>query len=265
MPIVQAYMCPRTKTLFLEKSTYVEYLKECARENLKGRRRERSIAEAMTKFDHMRKSVRSFEELGTWLQSNAALIRKFILDKGVHHSQEPSARPRISNVRFELIQHKEDCKASRAPLMGWENPAIPPSIARGYPGAKAKLLYDIRGSLNLYDFLTNAIGVHVGSGGGSSSAGYCSSVDMYAEDWPFLGAEFLYWARNDELDDRYLRIVKHAFPGIEVDSFCQLRSAGLLPEDEAEFIDMMFSFVEPRQDQLQVQLPYDVELPLALV
>lgn len=262
MPIIQAYQCPRTKTVFLEKDDYIAYLKDCARENLKGRRRERNLAAGMLVIDQMRKSVRSFEELGAWLEGNSAFIRKFILVQGVHHTQEPSTRPRISNVKFELVQFKEDCKASSAPLKGWENPNIPPSIARGYPGVKAKLLYDIRGSLDLYDFFRKPLGIHVSSGGGSRSSGYSHSVHLYAEDWPFIGAVFLYNAKDAELDDRYRRIVQHAFPGITVESFCQLRSSGLLPEDEDEFIELMFSFTQPNPTtpKTQISLPSNLDV-----
>lgn len=267
MPVVQAYLCPRTNALFLQKADYVEHLKALARESLKEKRAERKVIRLKTAFAEMRKTVRSFEELGDWLKSNMKLLYEYsttipFMPKPV---KPRKATPRLKQIYFANLAFQDKClDTSGHPEHGVRYLNGSRFLTR-YPGVKGQFSFTTTGDFSLHHVVDAAIYLFSDAGGGGHKGQYAFSFTMFAEDWPFIGVYFLHAARESELTEDLQRVIQYCFPGITIESYTRFKDAGLLPEDLPGFSDFMFSYVSALSNphSKYVQIPSDLALDIA--
>lgn len=244
MPLVQAYLCPRTATFHLEKDAYIQHLKVLARKSLDQKNSAKLKAQLLSKFTELRKTARGLSDVSSWLQGNMETIlamNKFTNGFG----DRVRGKPVLSSFDFSRVKYSETCSNTHAkPFHGETNWGWNPDKHRGYPGITGDVNYTLSGDFEFNRILEHALGLRMGSGGGGGNNQYHYDFTMFAEDWPFIGVKILYDARRKTLSDDHKRILQYAFPRCDIDAFVAMRSTGLLPEAQEAFTDYMFQFVD---------------------
>lgn len=244
MPIVQAYQCPRTKKLFVDKAKYVSHLKVVALDIFCSEKNPPRLAILQRKFDEMRKTARSFDDISKWVENHPRYIQHIAM-RLRNLTTKPSKKPIVlHSVRWTNIQFLPYIQAdSMKPKHGVYFHRNDPGSRAAYPGIKGDFHFISPSSLSLNYVLSQMACFHTGSGGSDAEGDASYSFTMFAEDWPFIGAQALFEAAGRKNRDTHLRVLQYAFPGITQDQYLMLHSAGLLPETLDEFTTFMFQYV----------------------
>lgn len=260
MPLVQAYLCPRTDKFFLKKEDYIEHLRGIARESLDKKYHARSVAAVDAKLSTIRKTARSFQDVSAFIEANLENIMAYA-KLTEWNWREPEQTPFLNEISFTSLRHSEDCSNTHCrPRNGETNFGCKPDKHRGYPGVTGDIRYQAKARFSVSSVLTKALNISTGSGGGRGENGYQYGFTMFAEDWPFVGARILHMAGRKNLTEDHKRILKYAFPGIPIVAYEGMLHAGVLPESINEFTEFMFQFV----DEPVVVNDMDISIPVDL-
>lgn len=260
MPIVQAYKCPKTRKLFEDKSKYVEHLKKLARENLRNKDDHFRLTILERKFDALRMTANSFEDIGKWLEAHPRMIRDLSIRFDNRSGKVGKEKPRLSDFTFDDIKFDAWLGNERhRPIHGVYRSRPDSATHHYYPGVSADIRYNCSDDIDLSDVIEHMLQIRAGSGGTGHFTDYRYEITFFAEDWPFVGAHFLFSKLNsDVIDDYHKRILKYAFPAMPEERYLSLRSAGLLPDDAVSFKDFMMQFTGYRrtnEPKLGISLP----------
>lgn len=260
MPLVQAYLCPRTDKFFLKKDDYVSHLKTLARESLDKKYHQKRLSEFHVEFDNIRKRVRSFNELSEILELNIKLMYDYAITKGGLF-RPPPVCPALNNICIYNVSDNLKCSNTHSkPLNGVTNFGYKESLQKGYPGVQAEIKYNLSKDMRINDIFSKALGLCTGSGGGRGIDSYEYELTMFAEDWPFVAVKLLHKTRDVGLTEDMKRVLTYAFPGITTDLYESLQKTGVLPENLPDFERWMYQFVEPKEaaQTEDLELPVDV-------
>lgn len=250
MPIVQAYKCTRTKKLFEEKDKYLAHLKVLALESFRDKEGHAREAIIKSKFDDMRKNARALEDVSQWLMAH----QRYLVHLSVLYNKLSPKKARVSNFMTDItfkdvIYEFWGRNSHEFPLNGELNFKGDPNKIKGYPCIRCDIHYAGSDCNALPDLGPDFTGIMFGSGGGGDGQHEYQAM-LFAEDWPFIGASFLFDARNQPLSEARTRILTYAFPGISTEQYSTYQDAGLLPENTADFNNWIFSFVDQKPHSL---------------
>lgn len=245
MPIVQAYKCPRTRKLFEDKDKYVKHLRLLARESFRDGPDDQVRMNVINrKIDNLRKTARSVDDLVDWFHANIKILELLTVRSRSLHAKPKKQAQTINIFNFKDLAFEEFASNERCrPINGVLNRDRDYTKPMHYCAMHGGLHIDTSDGLDLSNVISSyfPIGVTDRYGGFPGSLLKCA---FFAEDWPFIGANFLYANRFNELKDRHCRIIQHAFPGISVEYYRTLHSSGLLPDDSVTFSKFMFQYVD---------------------
>lgn len=251
MPIVQAYECPRTHKLFKDKTKYITHLKTLALKTWQDSDDHPRDKIIERHFDYLRRNATSFRDIATWLEVHGRLLRQMSIRYSDTSHRPLKEKQGATDVMFDVTEFKSHISNSVAkPVHGICSYGQPPGTATSYPGVEGMMRYNETSGLNLHDALPGVLPIRF-RGGGKRNFWTAYDFVLFAEDWPFIGAHFLYQSLNAQLNENQKRILRYAFPGIPEDQYIQFQTAGLLPEDPEEFLTYMMQFV----DQVSASVP----------
>jgi hypothetical protein len=260
MPIVSAYLCPRTDVLFKDKVSYVAHLREMARDSLIKKRIEREIVPLRDSFARLRLSAAKEEDIRSWLYKNQNEITRlaFIKEPGrydavkladLHADIKPVGRmildTEASGQQVQLL--------SSVPLPEDETKSdlIVGVLRLEWEKNKAFLIV-LHGILKLLPGLSslrNTNGV---------------VLNLYAEDWVFVARKALYenhtiigtlhWGTDAEDIHSLSRIIERRYPALTFEKYKAICGSGLVGADGV-FDESSFMHWLSHQGEVSVDLP----------
>lgn len=261
------YTCPRTHYEFDDKEEYVEHLRVQAREAFRDEEQHPRLARLQCKFDELRTSARSFDDIRQWLEAHARwlddLMNRYYNLNIFRFDQAPVISEMVFSVQnYTSISNQQGL----SPIRGVPNFYNEPDKPTSYPGVTGKLQYDMNRTNYLWPILSGRASIHTQGASHSYSTDINSAYfTMFGEDWPFVGARLLFDTRHTDLTEEYLRIIRYAFPAMSEEEYLTLHSAGLLPDTEEEFATFILSYTDPNYLPVPVRspaLPDDIVLDI---
>lgn len=261
MPLIQAYKCPRTRKIIEDKTKYIAHLKTRSLQYLYEGSDHPRLQLLARKVTEARKSVRSVEEFIDWLMRHQRiLVHLSVAVRSLHYKLGKTVNE-LEAARFDAILHNPSCSNKNArPIHGvWQN-YNDTRVPTSYPGLTCEFIHEATTGLDVPKILERFAAIAT-SGFAWRGDEYIVNCMFFAEDWPCVGAQHLFYRRNLDLEEEHIRILKYAFPGIDIEHYCQLSSAGLLPDDIESFKDFLFQYIEIKPEPAVypgVDLPADL-------
>lgn len=252
MPLIQAFQCPRTQEIFSDKDEYLAHLKALALTSLRSDNAHPRLKIIKSKFDDMRQTVTTYSHISKWLAKHVKILTDLAVYQNQLSPKEAVLKPVILDVKFDYVGHQWHCSNQTiSPKNGVKNYLRDNDKPFSYPGKTGDIKISANAGIGLdltladfaYIFIKKSEAVFNKSNGVIT---YDSSFTMFAEDWPFIGADYLYAHRHNNLTDEHLRILSYAFPGITIDDYVNFNGAGLFPEDKGEFCQFMMQYTKPK-------------------
>lgn len=260
MAIVQAYLCEDTGQLFLEKKDYDKHRRSFLAEQKRVAIYEKKKSDFKLEITNFRNSIKSFEELETYLNDNYMnLINKMIntpgVDLGFHsdinalkrcineykldptnekfkvtiafnqtafeYLQKPAARWSGMDLYEQSNSHR--CPIGRKTNWGGREKDVP----RSYPGMRTRIGSSrpvvIRENAVLIDCFTNVLNnLNINTGTGGSSG---VELEMFSSDWPFIFELQLKHALADRnthlLSDEFKKLIDQNYPDLDIRSISE--------------------------------------------
>lgn len=238
MPIVTAYQCARTKSLFLEKKAYIAHLRRLVLQDRIAKLAQQKCEPLRLSLVQLQQTARNANDISDWLVRNG----QFLLTAWSALSSDlVSAKMKgISNAYIQGYNHKTT-KANTLPTLD----------------AYAKACYlAVSGNafLNLSDLFRNidpTFGDRPVLGNTRSDRNKEYRLILSAQTWAFVAADILQsWtcdmaalcSGNDDPHRAVMTtlLVLH-FPGCTTTQLQVGVTAGLLPDTREEFIDWLFT------------------------
>lgn len=204
MPLVQAWQCPETKTLFADKESYLKHLRVRGAMRLSAFK-DRKVQENFHSYIQTLTKADSFETISRWVIENDEILLRYN-DNGRRRNDEYRAKkklkpllhrsPRIRNVLFNRMTWSERCSNTHcAPKGKPQNWGHDPDLPSGYPGWVGWLYFTIEFDRHYSGNPFEGTPIHTGSGGGKAiydehgtacGSRYGYSVTLFDEEWPLL-------------------------------------------------------------------------------
>ena len=191
MPLVSAYQCPRTKTLFPDLRSYRAYLRVRARDSLDARRAKRIRDDLEAKVRPLWMSS-SLEEIEQWCIENSETIFWYIY--GEHQPYQirnheaavrASRKFQITSLTFTLRYQDRCSNTHNAPVGGVTNWGGKDDLPKGYPGFYGK--FRMKATNDPFGFnLLNYLRLRTGCASGDLRGNCNGDVTLFADDWPML-------------------------------------------------------------------------------
>lgn len=249
MPAVIAYQCPRTKTLFAEKTEYLDYLRREARNSLTLKSHAKVRAPLKAAYAQLRSTAQSSQDICNWLKNQHTLLLNTMSKlNGIvvtpRHRGITSAQMSyyaLAGVGYE--PQNIDAYIQQASLS-----------VTGHPCLNLAFLFK---DVGMFD-------VRPIKGNNDSSRDKQYNITLLAKDWPFIAATMLYqWVSSnvkEGLCTQRRTIMKELltlhFPGCSYTKLEVGYAAGLLPETQSELISWLFTqrtAPEPTAEHMQLQ------------
>jgi len=183
-----AYRCPWTGKVFSAKKSYVSHLK-VLRENrmhsaIRARIRQRVFEDLISQGD--------FNRIIQWVETHP----EFFFDRAV--GSRLNAKKYIEEVRDKFwikityldvrwndsVSNSHNCP--RGGVTCWSSREAEDGRPRGYPGWHGKIEFQLSHDLGFGSDVFRGLGIHTGTGGGTSDNRYGYDVKFFQSDWPGL-------------------------------------------------------------------------------
>lgn len=245
MAIIQAYQCDKTKRLFSAKDKYLEHLRTLARTELRTNKAHPRMAILKRRFEVLRKTARSFNDVERWLENNVRILEHLSIRFQKKSAKAPADPTFIEKVCFYQVDHVPYCATVRGyPIHGIPEAPEKSGKEKAYPGARGDFCFTATNNVHVHKVLKEMAACHFG-GGYNNGNYYSYAFTMFGEDWPFVGARCLFDNRHSsKIREGDVRILQYAFPGMTLRTYEQLHSAGLLPDSLDEFNAFIFKYTE---------------------
>ena len=190
--VATAFKCPWTGEVFGTKKGYVSHLKVLREDrihrNIRARIRNK-VFEELT-------NQPSFEKIIEWIETHP----EFFFDRMVQNGRT-GWRDRREHLRekfwikmtyldvhwAEYVSNSHSCP--RGGISNWHRVKNKPI---GYPGWQGRIEFQLSHDLGFGSDIFRDIGIHTGSGGGTSDNRYGYDVKFFASDWPELEKSVLF-------------------------------------------------------------------------
>lgn len=186
-----AFRCPWTKRVFGDKKSYVKHLRSVRQDRIHARIRNNLLfRKKQTLWQQP-----TFKDIMDWIEMNP----EFIFDNGMRNSfwaRDKDKKIRDSfwmKITYLNLDWHPNCSNSHACPRGgvrnWggreldENGKPKPT---GYPGFTGHIEFQISHDLGFGSDAIAGLGIHTGTGGGTSTRIYGYGVTFFDADWPGL-------------------------------------------------------------------------------
>ena len=184
--VVTAFRCPWTDKIFSTKKSYVAHLR-VLREDRMHRNIRNRIKQKM--FDELTNQD-SFDKIIEWIETHP----EFFFDRMIHDGRV-GWRDRREHLRdkfwikitlLDVFWNDSISNSHSCPRGGVCNWGRDDSKPAGYPGWGGRIEFQLSHDLGFGSDIFRNIGIHTGSGGGTSDNRYGYDVKFFASDWPAL-------------------------------------------------------------------------------
>lgn len=237
MPIIVAYQCPRTLTLFTSKPAYIAYLREHARSSLRAKDLRRKVKPFMDVLPQILESARSLRCISKWLCTQGLSL--------AHASQQ------LAINTNNQTQNLEDAAVYEATVVKLDHPWVQGEYVA------FDMTYTTSAQIEMAEVL-NASGyfkvsdVHVLNA--TNGQRQCK-VHLEYQHWPFLCSQAL-WAyagqfRTVETNQQLLQLaprsvmqtlLSDSFPYLSWTLFDGFAHAAVLPSTSGDFATWLFPY-----------------------
>jgi hypothetical protein len=187
--IAKAYQCPWTDKVFATKSAYSKHLKEL-RENRMHQRARQNIRNRKLN-DLINQST--FQDIVDWIETNPEFIFDGLIKLG--HSGWANRRAHLRNEFWIKITHlnlnwsdmvSNSHSCPRGGVTCWSSQEATDGRPRGYPGWHGRIEFQLSHNFGFGSDVFRNMGIHTGTGGGSSDNRFGYDVKFFSSDWPGL-------------------------------------------------------------------------------
>ena len=184
--VVTAFRCPWTDKIFSTKKSYVAHLR-VLREDRMHRNIRNRIKQKM--FDELTNQD-SFDKIIEWIETHP----EFFFDRMIHDGRV-GWRDRREHLRdkfwikitlLDVFWNDSISNSHSCPRGGVCNWGRDDSKPAGYPGWGGRIEFQLSHDLGFGSDVFRNVGIHTGSGGGTSDHRYGYDVKFFASDWPAL-------------------------------------------------------------------------------
>lgn len=187
------FVCPRTSKAFTDKIKYVAHLKTLALKGLCTNDNHVRVQIFKRKFEELRKTARSFDDVISWFKAHERLMGD--LSVRIKHlpAKLSKTKSRFGKLSFTIDEYTWFCSNIGAcPTHGVRNDEEDPAKPYAYIGVVGTFSYTQKGPLCIGSVLKEYCPhIHLWIQEFYDSR-YNDNFKMFAEDWPFIGAHFLF-------------------------------------------------------------------------
>lgn len=238
MPLVLAYLCPRTDVFFRSKENYITHLKKLARESLLKKRVRREIVPLAESFAELRLSASGEDDIQAWFYTNQLEIKRLALlnsperydavkVEALRADIKPIARC-IIDMNSSGKQVQVESKVMR-PIGEFTGDLIIGAIRLEFDKSSAFLIM----AVDILKMLPGVMATRTTKGLG---------LHLYAEDWSFIAQKALYGYRDVMGDESDLdgdsdslyslaRVIERRYPSLTFEKYKTMCRSGLVGEN----------------------------------
>lgn len=190
--VVTGFKCPWTGKIFSTKKSYISHLRLLREDRIHRAIRARIRNKI---FDELI-NQKSFEKIIEWIETHP----EFLFD-GVIQNGRDKWGERRSHLRDKFwikityldvswsdnVSNSHSCP--RGGVTNWGGKGLLPGgdpAPRGYPGWGGRIEFQVSHDLGFGSDILKPLGIHTGTGGGTTSNRYGYDVKFFASDWPGL-------------------------------------------------------------------------------
>jgi hypothetical protein len=199
--ITNAFQCPWTKQVYATKNAYVKHLRELREDRIHRAIRARIQHKI---FDELINQP-SFEKVIEWIETHP----EFFFDRMVQNGRA-GWRDRREHLRDKFwikityldvswsdsVSNSHSCP--RGGVTCWSSREAVDGRPRGYPGWGGRIEFQLSHDLGFGSDVFRNVGIHTGTGGGTSDNRYGYDVKFFASDWPELEKSILFHILKNE-------------------------------------------------------------------
>ena len=185
MPLVQAWKCPHTGTLFDhdQKGKYQKHLKVLSRQRCEERQRKKKTDEWGEFLADAQETIKTPDELSQWILDNQKVI---IARHNFGYATSTYKTYKIESLHFSIRWQKKCSNTHCCPKDGVQNWGCKDGKPLGYPGFYGSVVGEVSGRTQRAGYFDSKIlamlNIHTGSGGGGEKFRY--SLTIWEDDWP---------------------------------------------------------------------------------
>jgi len=196
--VSNAFRCPWTSKIFGTKQAYVKHLRILREDRIHRAIRARIQNKIFEEFINQD----SFEKVIEWIENHP----EFFFDRVVQRGRD-GWRDRREHLRDKFwikityldVRWSDNVSNSHSrPRGGVSNWGRDTSKPTGYPGWSGRIEFQLSHDLGFGSDVFSNVGIHTGTGGGTSENRYGYDVKFFASDWPGLEKHRLFEILKNE-------------------------------------------------------------------
>jgi len=184
MPLVEAWQCPHTGTLFAkaDRNQYLAHLRRLGTVRRRERARQRALAERDQYLANTLWNLSTIVEIEQWFLNNGAWLSSVAFGRDY-----PSAKPvRFTRFSLDVGWRSHVSNTHSAPRGEPTNWGGDPGKPTGYPGYSGTVRFDLDGETpGFTSDLFRPTGLYTGTGSGGRTGCQYQAI-LWDADWPGL-------------------------------------------------------------------------------